>query len=119
MCIPDTLTRNQEEILITLRALAGLVAQALRQKVALGGADEDDARVLERANAEIHLWRALLLHHTRRLLPTLIGDGGERDYRQVAEWPSAMCTYRTWRPSPITAATPSPAPIAPTSTFEL
>jgi len=85
MFIPDTPTRDQEEILTTLRALAGLVAQALRQKVALGGAAEDDARALEQANAEIHLWRALLLHHTLRLLPAL-DDGGERDYRQFAEW---------------------------------
>jgi len=86
MFIPNTLTRDQEEIVTTLRALAGLVAQALRQKMALGGADEDDARALERANAEMHLWRDLLLHHTRRLLPALTGDGGESDYRQVAEW---------------------------------
>ena len=86
MFITDTPTRDQEEILTTLCALAGLVAQAVRQEVALGGVDEDDARALERANAEIHLWRDLLLHHTRRLLPALTGDGGERDYRQVAEW---------------------------------
>ncbi len=86
MFITDTPTRDQEEILTTLRALAGLVAQAVRQKVALGGADEDDARALERANAEMHLWRDLLLHHTRRLLPALTGDGVESDYRQVAEW---------------------------------
>jgi len=86
MFIPDTPTRDQEEILTTLRALAGLVARALRQKVALGGGAEDDARALERANAEIHLWRALLLHHTRRLVPALAGEDGERDYRQFAEW---------------------------------
>ena len=87
MFIPDTPTRDQEEILTTLRALAGLVARALRQKVALGSADAnaDDAGALERTNAEIHLWRDLLLHHTRRLLPTLGGDGGERDYRRFAE----------------------------------
>ncbi len=86
MFIPDTLTRDQEEILMTLRALAGLVAQAVRQKVALGGMDADNARVLKRTNAEILRRRDLLLYHTRRLLPALVGDGGERDYRQVAEW---------------------------------
>ncbi len=89
MCISNTsntLTRDQEEILTTLRALAGLVAWALRQKVALGGADEDDARALERANAEILRRRDLLLHHTRRLLPALVGDGGAHDYRRFAEW---------------------------------
>ncbi len=88
MFIPDTPTRDQEEILTTLRALAGLVARALRQKVALGStdADADDAGALERTNAEMRVWRALLLHHTRRLLPVLTGDGGERDYRRFAEW---------------------------------
>ena len=86
MFIPDTLTRDQEEILTTLRALAGLVAQSLRQKVALGDFAQDDAGALEWANTEIHLWRDLLLHHTRRLLPALAGEDGERGYRQVAEW---------------------------------
>jgi len=86
MFISDTPTCDQEEILTTLRALAGLVARALRQKVSLGGAAEHDARALERATAEILLWRDLLLHHTRRLLPALTDDGGERDYRQFAEW---------------------------------
>jgi hypothetical protein len=85
MTLLDTPTPAQEEILITLRALAGLVAQAVRQKMALGRAD-DDARALERANAEISLWRDLLLYHTRRLLPALVSDGVASDYRQVAEW---------------------------------
>jgi len=86
MFIPDIPTRDQKEIFTTLRALAGLVAWALRQKVTLGGATEDDARALEWANAEIRLWRDLLLHHTRRLLPALGDDGGECDYRRFAEW---------------------------------
>jgi len=85
MVIPNTPTPTQEEILITLRAFAGLVAQAVRQKVAVGGA-EGDARALEQANTEIFLWRDLLLYHTRRLLPALLSDGGAGDYRQVAEW---------------------------------
>ena len=85
MVIPTTPTPAQEEILITLRALAGLVAQAVRQKAALTDAN-NDARALERVNAEILLWRDLLLYHTRRLLPTLVNDGGERDYRHFAEW---------------------------------
>ncbi len=85
MVIPTTPTPAQEEILITLRAFAGLVAHALRQKVALVGAD-NDAPALERANAEIFLWRDLLLYHTRRLLPALVSDDGTGDYRQFAEW---------------------------------
>ncbi len=87
MCIPNTLTRDQEEIVTTLRALAGLVAQALRQKVALvGDMDADNVQALERANTEIRRQRDTLLYHTRRLLPALIGEDEERDYRQVAEW---------------------------------
>ena len=85
MTLLDTPTPAQEEILITLRAFAGLVAQAVRQKVALTDAD-DDARALERANAEILLWRDLLLYHTRRLLPALVSGGEASDYRHVAEW---------------------------------
>jgi len=86
MVIPNAPTPMQEEILITLRALAGLVAQAVRQKAALADAAQDDARALERANAEILLWRDLLLYHTRRLLPALVSDGGVSDYRHVTEW---------------------------------
>ncbi len=85
MTLLDTPTPAQEEILLTLRALAGLVAQAVRQKVALADA-EDDAWALERANAEIFLWRDLLLYHTRRLLPALVSDGEAGDYRHFAEW---------------------------------
>jgi len=85
LVIPNAPTPAQEEILLTLRAFAGLVAQALRQKAALADV-EDDARALERANAEILLWRGLLLSHTRQLLPALVSDGKARGYRQFAEW---------------------------------
>jgi hypothetical protein len=81
--IPDRLTEDQEEILITLRALAGLVAQALRRKAALDVAA--GAEAMERASAEVLFWRAFLLHHTRRLLPTLVGTAHARAYRRFAE----------------------------------
>jgi len=86
MFIPDTPTRDQEEILTTLRALAGLVAHALRQEVALDATDEDDGRVPETVSAALRFRRDLLLHHTRRLLPALDGNTKEHDYRRFAEW---------------------------------
>jgi hypothetical protein len=74
MVIPETLTPEQEEIPITLRALAGLVVQALRQKAALPAADADEAgAIAQRAQAELLFWRDFALHHTRRLLPALAG----------------------------------------------
>jgi len=88
MFIPNTPTRDQEEVLTTLRALAGLVAHASRQKVALSeaDADEDSEQALERVSTDLRFWRDILFHHTRRLLPVLVGDGEVCDYRQFAEW---------------------------------
>lgn len=83
MIIPDTLTPEQEEVLITLRALAGLVAQALRRKVSLDIAS--DAYAVAQANAGVYFWRNVLLHHTRRLLPIVIGGDSAPEYRQFAE----------------------------------
>jgi len=88
MVIPNTPTHDQEEALTTLRALAGLVAHASRQKVALSGADadEDSGQTLEQVSADLRFWRDILLHHTRRLLPVLVGDGEACDDRRFAEW---------------------------------
>jgi len=86
MLIPDTPTQDQEEILTTLRALAGLVAQALRQEMARDATDEDGGRVPEGVGVELRARRDLLLHQTRRLLPALSDDIEERDYRRFAEW---------------------------------
>ena len=88
MFTPDTLTRDQQEVLTTLRALAGLVAHASRQKIALSGAnaDEDSGQALDQVNADLRFWRDFLIHHTRRLLPILVGDGEAYDYRRFAEW---------------------------------
>lgn len=83
MPIPETLTLEQEEILITLRALAGLVAQALRHKVALDIASDPSA--VARASVAIHVWRDVLLHETRRLLPRVVGTDGTPEYQQYAE----------------------------------
>lgn len=83
MLIPETLSEGQEAIVITLRALAGLVAQALRRKVALDL--DSDASAVARANVEIYFWRDLLLHHTRRLLPRVVGQDGIPAYHQFAE----------------------------------
>lgn len=80
---PDTLTPEQEEVLITLRALAGLVAHALRRKVALDVAS--NATAVARATVAVCFWRDVLLHHTRRLLPVVIGQSGTPEYRQFAE----------------------------------
>jgi hypothetical protein len=86
MVIPDTLTPDQEEILITLRALAGLVAQALRQKAALPAAAADEAgATVQCAQAELLFWRDFALYHTRRLLPALAGVDAAGAYRQVVE----------------------------------
>lgn len=81
--IPDALTPDQEEILISLRALAGLVAQALRRKVALDIATEPYA--VAQANVRVYFWRAVLLYQAQRLLPRLVGTAGALEYRLFAE----------------------------------
>lgn len=83
MPIPETLTPEQEEVLITLRALAGLVAQALRRKVALDIASDPSA--VARVSVAVHVWRDVLLHETRRLLPSVVGDDWALEYCQFAE----------------------------------
>ncbi len=80
----DTSAHDPREVLMTLRALAGLVAQSLRQQAALDNA-RDNRRALEHARADLLFWRGVLLHHTQRLQPALAGDGGARDYRRFAE----------------------------------
>lgn len=70
--IPEPLTPDQEEILITLRALAGLVAHALRRKVALDVATQ--AAAVAQASIAVCAWRDVLRHETRRLLPRLNGS---------------------------------------------
>jgi len=88
MIMPMTPTQEQEESLITLRALAGLGAHALRRAVPLDVADnddDDDGHAPEQVSAEIEFWRDLLLHHTRRLLPALAGDVAAHDYQRFAE----------------------------------
>jgi hypothetical protein len=80
LSLPATLTRDQQEILTTLRALAGLVTHAMRQEAALtnGGG-------LPTGRATLTFWRDLLLYHTRCLLPGLIGPAGEQEARVFAE----------------------------------
>jgi len=84
MSIPDTTAQDRQEILITLRALAGLVAQSLRQQASLDSAG-DNRQALEHARADLLFWRGVLLRHTRRLLPALAGDDAARDYRRFTE----------------------------------
>jgi hypothetical protein len=62
--------------------LAGLVAHAIRQEAAL-----TDAEGLPAGRATLTFWRDLLLFHTRRLLPGLIGPAGaqEEEARTFAE----------------------------------
>jgi hypothetical protein len=88
MNVPDPLTADQHEILITLRALAGLVAEALREKAALAleGVDEEEAGpARERADAQLLYCRDLLLYHVRRLLPALAGHLEAQDPHLFAE----------------------------------
>ncbi len=80
----DTSAQDPREILTTLRALAGLVAQSLRQQASLDSAG-DNRHALEHARADLLFWRGVLLHHTRRLLPALADDDGPYDYRRFAE----------------------------------
>jgi hypothetical protein len=78
--LPDNLTRDQQEILTTLRALAGLVADAIRQEATLTDADG-----LPAIRATLTFWRDLLLLHTRRLLPDLISPAGDQEAHAFAE----------------------------------
>jgi len=56
--------------------------------VDLGDADADEnaGPALDRVSVDLRFWRDLLLHHTRRFLPVLIGEGKACDDRQFAEW---------------------------------
>ena len=78
--IPDTPTRPQQEILITLRALAGLVAEAIGRTAASG-----DEATFARENARLTFWRSFLLHHTRRLLPAVVGGADDLTCRAFAD----------------------------------
>lgn len=69
---PETSAYAPEEILLTLRALAGLVAEALRRSAASG-----DAATFARERPRLAFWRAFLLRHTQRLLPALVGAADE------------------------------------------
>ncbi len=80
MTTPDIPTRAQEEILTTLRALAGLVAEAIGRTAASG-----DAATFARENARLVFWRSFLLHHTRRLLPAVVGGADDCTCRAFAD----------------------------------
>ena len=80
VCLPDMLTTEQQEILTTLRALAGLVAHAVRKEVTAS-----DQRAMARARADLVFWRDFLLGQTRRLLPGLIAAAGDGECHLFAE----------------------------------
>lgn len=80
MTIPDGLSHVKEDILITLRALAGIVAKALRRAATSG-----DAATLAWRSSNLAFWRGLHRHHTRRLVPRVSREVGASTRRAFVD----------------------------------